>query len=155
MRKVFVVWAVLLLSGCMLPPPPSERVADAARELNLATRFGRMDLAMSRTAKALQPVFMKHRASWGGELRIVDLELVGLNMPDESSAIVEVEVSWVRMQDGTLRSTRVAQVWRDQGGGWLLTREKRTSGDLGLFGEPVRFVNQPARDVQFATKTIR
>jgi hypothetical protein len=154
-HRLALLATAALLSACMLPPPASERVTDAARELNLATRFGRMDVAVSRTAAPLRQTFMRRRASWGGELRIVDLELVGLNMPDNKSALIEVDVSWVRMQDGRLRTTRVAQVWRDQGEGWLLTREKRLAGDLGLFGEPVKRSTKPPVDVHFATKTIR
>jgi hypothetical protein len=114
-----------------------------------------MDVALGHTSGLLRKTFIERRARWGGEVRIVDLELASMNMPDERSAVIEVDVAWVRVDDGTLRTTRIAQVWRDEIGGWKLTREKRVTGDLGLFGEPVKMVRIEPRNVQFATKTIR
>jgi hypothetical protein len=145
----------LALVGCLAPPPASERATDAARELNVATRFGRMDIAMGRTASGVRDDFMKRRTAWGGEIRIVDVELAGLSMPDSDHALIQVDYAWVRMSEGTLRSTRIAQHWETKHGEWQLAREHREAGDLGLFGEPVKLVAPPHRDVQFATKTIR
>ena len=42
------------------------RVVDAVGELNLAARFGRMDLAASRTHRAARSSFIERHASWGG-----------------------------------------------------------------------------------------
>jgi hypothetical protein len=145
----------LALVGCLAPPPASERATDAARELNVATRFGRMDIAMGRTASGVRDDFMKRRTAWGGEIRIVDVELAGLSMPDSDHALIQVDYAWVRMSEGTLRSTRIAQHWETKHGEWQLAREHREAGDLGLFGEPVKLVAPPHRDAQFATKTIR
>ncbi len=87
--------------------------------------------------------------------RIVDVELAGLTMKDEHEAMVQVDVAWVRVDDENLRTTRVAQVWRDDEG-WRLIREQRLAGDLGLFGEPIATTTrQEPRDVQFPSRTIR
>jgi hypothetical protein len=59
------------------------------------------------------------------------------------------------MDESQLRATRVAQVWRQQDGGWKLTRERRVAGDVGLFGEPVEVLHPPSPDVHFASQTIR
>jgi hypothetical protein len=50
----------------------------------------------------------------------------------------------------------VLQEWSSEGGGgWRLVREKRVSGDVGLFGEPVAPASAtPRPDVQFATRVI-
>lgn len=141
-------------TGCMLPPTQSQRVTDSARELNLATRFGRMDVALGQTAKGARDLFLERRAEWGKNVRIVDIELSGLSMKDEFQASVTVDVSWVRVNDDTLRTTRIVQTWKDDGG-WHLTREQRVAGDLGLFGEPIELVPEAPRDVQYASKTIR
>jgi hypothetical protein len=67
-----------------------------------------------------------------------------------------VDFSWTRADEGTLRTTRVFQQWEATEGPWLLVREKRVGGDLGLFGEPVaRLDATPRPDVQFPTKVIR
>jgi len=147
--------ALLALSSCLAPPPASARVTDAARELNLATRFGRMDVAVGRTAAGARETFVARRSEWGRAIRIVDVELAGLSMPDEHSALLQVDVAWVRADDDTLRSTRLAQVWKDDEGGWRMVREKRMAGDAGLFGEPVQIVRRKRPDVHFASKTIR
>jgi hypothetical protein len=155
MRKVVLAFAcIMALGGCLIPPP-SERATDAARELNIASRFGRMDIAVSRTSPGIRDEFIKRRSAWGGELRIVDVELASMSMPDSEHAVVLVDYAWVRMSEGTLRSTRVSQNWRSTTGSWQLEREQRLTGDLGLFGEPVQFITPPRRDAQFATKVIR
>ncbi|MCA9593175.1 MAG: hypothetical protein KC776_07685 [Myxococcales bacterium] len=144
----------MTLAGCLAPPSQASRVTDAARELNLATRFGRMDIALSHTANGARDAFLDRRGQWGKHLRIVDVELAGLAMKDEHQATVQVDVAWVRVNDENLRTTRVAQVWRDDEG-WQLIREQRLAGDLGLFGEPIPVTASEARDVQFPSRTIR
>jgi hypothetical protein len=141
-------------AACLAPAPAAERATDAARELNVAARFGRMDIALSRTTGSARENFMRRRGEWGGEIRVVDVELAGMSMPDSEHAIFEVDYAWMRMSEGTLRTTRVAQHWHDTKGSWQLERERRAAGDLGLFGEAVEVVQKPPRDVQFATKII-
>lgn len=156
MRRLLPLF-LLALAGCLSPPGAAERATDAARDLNLAARFGRMDVAIELTNPAVRKQFAEHRAKWGKEIRVLDVEMGGLNMVSGDRADVEVDYSWTRLTDGTLRTTRVAQEWRDNGGGFLLARERRLSGDLGLFGEalPAPAEEGPRQDVQFATKVIR
>lgn len=151
--------ATLLLSfsaSCLAVPPASERATDAAREMNLAARFGRMDIALGHTAGAARKNFLVRRAEWGKTVRIVDVELVGMSMRDGDHAEINVDYSWTRVDEGVLRTTRISQQWEDVGGGWKLVREKRLVGDLGLFGEPQPTPEgEPHPDVQFATKVIQ
>jgi hypothetical protein len=146
-----VTWA-----GCMHPLPPSERVNEAARNLNVNSRFGDVGGLASMTATSYRDMFLTRRAAWGNMVRVVDVELAGMTMKDGSHASVSVDFSWTRVDQGTLQMTRVMQEWEDAEGGWQLVREKRISGDLGLFGEklPER-AEEPRRDVQFATTVIR
>lgn len=144
------------IAACVRPPPPAERASDAARELNVAARFGEMTTAAGRTADGVRERFLERRASWGKDIRIVDVELAGLTMSDHEHAVVTVDYSWTRMDSGTLMATRVVQDFRDDNGTWRLTRERRLSGDTGLFGEPSASVErQPRPDVQFETKVIQ
>jgi hypothetical protein len=138
---------------------PSQRVTEVAREVNLAARFGRMDLALEHTAEGAREHFMKRRADWGGTVRILDLELSGLSMQDPENATVVLDIQWMRVDEDLLRVTHVEQTWRGGAGddGWMLVRERRLGGDVGLFGERIAKLEQPAAraDVQFPSKTIR
>jgi len=155
-KSVFAALAcVVLLAGCPMPPPASERATDAARELNVAARFGRIDIAAGLAAAGARDEFLRKRAQWGGNIRVVDVELGGLSMPDSDHAIFQVDYAWMRMDEDTLRSTRVAQRWSSSKGGWVLESEQRVAGDIGLFGERVEVLRPPQRDAQFATKVIR
>ena len=149
----------LLVAGCFAPPPPSQRVADVARNVNEAARFGRMDLALEHTAEGARSHFAKHRETWGNSVRVLDFELSSLSMKDSENATVLVDIQWMRVDEDMLRMTRVEQTWRGGAGdnGWSLVRERRLSGDIGLFGEKIARLDAPAPhgDVQFPSKTIR
>ena len=154
LRPVVLLSAALLASACMMPPSPAERATEAATQLNLAARFGQMDVAVSHTAKASQSDFMKRHAAWGQGLRIVDVEMASLSLPDPDRAIVLVDYGWQRQGEGNMRATRVEQTWKDDGG-WHLVRERRISGDIGLLGEPLPPPEAATPDKQFASRTIR
>ena len=142
--------------GCLAPATPAQRVTDAARELNYAARFGRMDLAAALAANGARSHFLERRAQWGREVRVVDVQMSGLSLEEDGKrALITVDIAWTRIDEGSLRSTRLGQVWKDQPGGWKLVRERRLQGDLGLFGEKIEDVKPPSPDVHFASKTIR
>jgi hypothetical protein len=144
----------LTLAGCMTPPSPAERVTDAAMELNLAARFGQLDVAVARTRSSLRSDFMKRHAAWGQTLRIVDVEMAGLTLPESDRAVVLVDYAWIRNDEGTMRATRIEQHWQNDAG-WHLVRERRIAGDIGLLGEPVpERPKAAAPDRHFATRTI-
>jgi hypothetical protein len=154
-KSLFALTCAVLLTACPMPPPASERATDAAREANVAARFGRIDIAADRTTGASRDEFLRRRAAWGGDIRIVDVELGGLSMPDSDHAVFQVDFAWMRMDEDTLRSTRVTQRWTSSKGSWVMESEKRAAGDIGLFGEHVEVLRPPQRDAQFATKVIR
>lgn len=116
-----------------------------------------MDVALGLTGESVRKTFLQHRSGWGKDVRVLDVELVGFDMPASDRARVEVEYAWSHVNEAQLRSTRIAQEWHDTGGGFRLVREKRSSGDLGLFGEPLPAPTEPSprRDAQFATKVIQ
>jgi hypothetical protein len=149
--------ALLWVTGCVAPPSPAQRVTEAARDLNMAARFGRMDLAVGGTAAGARERFLERRKEWGGEVRVLDLELAGLRMSDHDNATLMIDLQWTRMREGIMRSTRVEQEWSNrEGRGWQLVREHRVAGDLGLFGEKVSALSvEPRRDVHFPSRTIR
>jgi len=156
MRKLCSLLAALTAIagvGCMTPPSPAERVTDAAMALNVAARFNQLDVAVAHASSKERPEFMKRHAAWGQTLRIVDVEMASLSLPESDRAVVLVDYAWIRNTEGNMRATRVEQIWKDDAG-WHLVGEKRVAGDLGLLGEPVPEAPPPQPDKQFATRTI-
>jgi hypothetical protein len=144
------------LAACQPMNTPARKVSDIARDANLAARFGRMDVAVEHTAPAHRSEFLRQRADWGKEIRILDVEITKLELKDADTAEVFVDVGWVRMSEGLLRSTRVKQAWQSEESDWQLAAEERLSGDLGLLGEPVVYLRPEApRDVHFPVRTLQ
>ena len=100
--------------------------------------------------------FIERHKDWGTNLRIFDAEVRNVNMADPEHATAFVDYSWGRLNEATVRTTRVAQVWENiDGEGWVLHRESRHSGDFGLLGENVvQAPSEPHRDVHFPSRTI-
>lgn len=125
------------LVGCITPPTSADRLTDAAYEMNMATRFGRMDVALSYIGDKARKQFVASHAPWGRAIRIADLEFAGVDMPSKEEATVLVHVSWQRIDESTLRTTSILQTWKEiEGSGWLIVEEKRVSGDSGLVDAP-------------------
>ncbi len=121
------------LAACISPPTAADRLTDAAYEMNMATRFGRMDVALSYIGEKARKHFVSTHASWGRGIRISDLEFAGVDMPSKEEATVLVHVSWQRIDESELRTTSIIQKWKDvEDKGWLIVEEKRVSGEAGL-----------------------
>ncbi|MCL2825060.1 MAG: hypothetical protein FWD57_13810 [Polyangiaceae bacterium] len=136
-RSLAVVAALVLgIAGCM-GQTKMTRLQDAAADYNMATRFGRMDVATELVAPQELGEFVRRHAAWGGGIRITDLEFGGIQPIDENKAMVLVTVGWQRPNESTLRVTQIVQQWEYGQGGWKLTSEVANAGDIGLLGEQV------------------
>jgi hypothetical protein len=120
------------LAGCIAPPSSAQRLTDAAYEMNVAARFGRMDIAAEHVGVTVRDEFAKRHQAWGRAVRIVDVEFGGVSLTKEG-AEVQVVVTWQRPEDPIIRVTNVTQRWTDVRGSWRLMSEDE-KGDLGLFG---------------------
>lgn len=152
-RALGLVAALLGPFGCM-PPTPAQKATEAARELNMAARWGNMPEALGRTAPKERNAWSNRHKDWHGDVRIVETELTGLNMKDATHATVHVDVSWTFSDDPTLRITRLKQEWSDAEGKWVMLSEEQVEGDIGLFGEEVKKAEKP-RDKHFPSRVIR
>jgi hypothetical protein len=154
---LFALVTSLAAAGCFAPPNLTDKLADAAINMNQATRFGRMDVALEHIGAKSRDEFAKHHVDWGRGTRIVDVELAGMNMVEKDQADVFLTVSWQRADEGDLRVTYLSQRWKNEKGSWLLQDERRKSGDIGLFGEPMPIREAPADagHAQFPTRVIR
>jgi len=132
MRALLAV-CLLLVAGCLAPRGPLERLTDTAYQLNTATRFNRMDVAVASVASHEQRRFMARHAKWGGYKRIVDVQLDGLRLLTPDTAEVRLTVGWQRLDEATLRTSHVAQKWMQGKRDWELVEEMRSGGDAGLF----------------------
>lgn len=133
----FGLLSALVLAGCPVNhQSPPARAAEAAHDLNLHTRFGRMHIATAMVAQEARTTFLERRRAWGGNLRIVDFEMQGVKMRGEADADIYVRVAWQRMNEGDLRTTLLEQKWHDFKGSFQLVSENRAEGDVGLLGEP-------------------
>lgn len=135
MRRTLIAVSLLSLAGCIVPPSNSQRLTDAALEMNMATRFGRMDIALQRVGDRAREDFTNRHAAWGTRIKVVDVEFGGYEMKQSDEAEVYLDVMWLRSDEATVHNTRLAQRWHDRRGHWELVEEERKDGDSGLLGE--------------------
>lgn len=129
---------------------------EAAQELNVNARFGRMEMAAEHVAPPAKEQFFERRKAWGNRVRVADYEVAGMRLAKgEEDAEMIVKIAWYRVDEGDLRQTTLRQKWHDFKGEWKLTEESRIDGDIGLLGERVQQVapSTPAgpRHAQFPT----
>lgn len=153
--KLLSAVAIACLTACVGGYSATEKVQEAAQNLNMATRLGRMDIALEGVSAEAKADFAKRHAGWGQEIRIVDYEFQGLMMRDKETAEVFIMVAWHRVDEAVMRTTSLVQRWKDFRGTWLLVEEERAGGDVGLLGENTVVVRPPRRDVQFESVTIK
>lgn len=154
-KALLPLLCVFSLAACVMPPSASEKASDAARELNLSARFGNLEVAAKKAAEHARADFVQRHALWGSQIRVVDVELAGMTMPDSDHAVFQVDYSWMRSNESTMRTTRVTQRWTSLSGPWAMESEERAAGDVGLFGEHVEVLRPAQHNAQFATKVIR
>lgn len=154
MRFIRLVVFALGLSSCFSGISPLQRISDASREANLATRFGQVEVAMRHVDGSARPEFLARRAQWGKQIRVLEIETAGINIIDEEHSTVVIDVSWSSLEDSLLRTTQVIQNWDNKKAGWVLTRERRLSGEVGLFGEAMTQLMPPHPDVHRPSRTL-
>ena len=149
-RSSFLLF--LGFTACLNQARGAAAVQESATELNLNTRFGRMEMALERVAAKEREEFIRVHKGWGGRVRIADCELAGLRMTTKEEAEVSVRVAWYSPDEQELRQTTLRQTWHDHKGDWLLEKETRIDGDVGLMGEKIVPVAAPHREnTQFPT----
>ncbi|MEO7329603.1 MAG: hypothetical protein ABI193_13570 [Minicystis sp.] len=136
--------ASLALAACFSPVAPGPRLSESANDLNNATRFGRMDIALEHVGPKEREIWAKAHASWGRNVRIVDLEMAGMNLKKSSEAEVMVNVSWQKPDQSNVLITAVLQNWKDVSGTWFLMSEEEKAGDTGLLADDKKPANEAA-----------
>jgi len=155
MRTHFLAAMFVGATACIGNLTPSQRAQDAAIDLTTAARFGRMDIAIERVSRDDRERFVQQHAAWGGAIRIVDCDMLGLKITDKDHAQAVVSVSWHRVDESEMRMTQIVQHWKDHRGAWLLESEERAAGDVGLLGEAATVMRPHSQSFQFESITIR
>jgi hypothetical protein len=153
-RVCLIALSLLVLPACPVGHQSGPaRAQEAATELNVNARFGRMELAAEHVSPKARQAFFERRRAWGGKIRVADYEMAGMKMQGKDDAEMFVRVAWYRVDEGDLRVTTLRQKWHDFKGDWKLTEEMRIDGDVGLLGEAVVTVAPPGgpRNAQFPT----
>jgi hypothetical protein len=144
-----------LLFGCLGSQSKAAKLQDAAQNLNIAARFGRMDIATELVADKSQGDFYKKHMDWGRDVRVIDIEFQGVQLRSKDEATVTVAVGWQRPTEQELRVTHVMQTWQYGSKGWKLVDESRAAGDVGLLGEKTEVIRPEQRAaVHFKSVTI-
>ncbi|WP_437732891.1 hypothetical protein [Sorangium sp. So ce1335] len=153
MRRALLALVLVPLASCGIAPSNTQRLTDAAIEMNTAARFGRMDIALESVGASARKDFMSRHAEWGTRLRVVDVEFGGFELVEREEAEVYLDVLWLRNDEATVRTTRIAQRWRDVRGHWELIGEERKDGDAGLLGEPPPAAAETAGEASSAAES--
>jgi hypothetical protein len=131
------------LAACGGMQSQAAKAQEAAQNLNMDARLGRLEFALEHVDGKDREKFTKIHTQWGAKIRVVDSEITSFKMgKDDDSADVDVQVSWYRPETGDLHITVLRQKWHAVGGDWYLASEERSDGDTGLLGEHV-VVEQP------------
>lgn len=154
--RVALLLTLTLGLGCATQADQRRRLMDQAQELNVASRFGRIDVASQFAHPEAQPTFLERRRTWGREIQVLDTQIAHTQVKDDNHAEVVVQIDWTRATEGLLRTTWVKQEWSNSGRGpWKLEAEKQVEGDSGLFGERAQEQTlAPPGDRHFKTRSL-
>jgi hypothetical protein len=157
-RIAIVVLAALgaAAAGCGGMLSPAGKAQEAAINLNMDARLGRVEFCLEHVDLKNREKFTKVHATWGKKFRIVDSEIISFKMgKDDDAADVDVQVSWYRPEYGDLHITVLHQKWRSVNGDWFLSSEERVDGDNGLMGEHVEIAEPEAPPPRALFQTVR
>ncbi len=134
----FALSALLaLVVSCIPPPSPLQRLTDSAYDLNTATRFGRMDIAIVYVKADRQLLFATRRGQWGQDVRILDVDFSGMRALSPDDVEVRITVTWRRINEMNIRQSVIRQHWQQtREDDWLLMDEDQVGGSVGIFVQP-------------------
>jgi hypothetical protein len=149
MRPALSLVLALAAAGCGFGPQSSSaKLTENAYEMNVAARFGRMDVAIEFLHPEAVAKYTASHAEWGKRVRVVDLDFAGMRIVKHGEARVDVQVMWQRIDGLELRTTNLTQTWKEKDGRWLVAKEETTGGDGGLLIDPPDPKKDPKKGVR-------
>ena len=152
MKSLAFALALLGLTGCIAPTSGTQKLADTAYDMNNASRFGRMDVALEHVAMKSREQFQKEHAGWMRNARIVDIDFNGIQVKKDGDGEVIVTLTWQRADESTTRTTILVQRWTETRNVWTMASEE-AKGDDGLLGEKEKAKDAPAPDATSVAAT--
>jgi hypothetical protein len=134
MKHLAFALALSGLAGCISPTSSTQKLADSAYDMNNATRFGRMDVALEHVAASARDAFQQQHSGWNKQARIVDIDFNGIQVKKNGEGEVVVTLTWQRADESSTRTTSLVQHWTETRNTWTLASEEE-KGDEGLLGE--------------------
>lgn len=135
MKRFIVAAGLSMLSACISPQSATQKLTDSAYEIAMATRFGRMDILVQAVRPQSREAFIAAHAGWGDEMRILDVELTGIQVVEPGVAHTHLTVSWHRIDETTLRTSVLRQTWTNGDDAWAIEKEEVSSGDRALLDD--------------------
>jgi hypothetical protein len=135
MKHRLFVLGLAALVGCISPQSATQKLTDSAYEVAMATRFGRMDILIQAVRPASRDAFIAAHSGWDSDMRILDVELTGIQVVEPGVAHTHLTVSWHRMDEATLRTSVIRQTWTNGDDAWAIDKEEISSGDKGLLDD--------------------
>lgn len=153
MKHAPLALAILGLAGCIAPTSGTQKLADTAYDMNNATRFGRMDVALEHVAMKSRDQFQKEHAGWMRNARIVDIDFNGIQVKANGDGEVVVTLTWQRADESSTRTTSLVQRWTETRNVWTMASEE-AKGDDGLLGEAPKEAPKDASTTPAAPKKL-
>lgn len=101
----------------------------------MGLRFGAMSGAAQWVPANAKKKFLEQYGQWHKDIRIVDLDIVGMTPGPNECFDVLIAVSWQRSTDADIHSTTISQRWGNPKGQWALLSSERVQGDRGLIAD--------------------
>ncbi len=144
---LMIALSALGTTACWLTPAQQreETLVREARAMNDDLRWERYE----QVSKSMPPedgrLFL-HRANAVAEELVMgdsDVESITFGVPS-TTAVVVAKLSWYYKRDGVVKSTTVEQRWKQEGGLWVLVKQRRLRGErFPLVTEPVAPAPEP------------
>jgi hypothetical protein len=132
---------VLLTSSCVMTPTQrrEDTLIREARGFNDDLRWGRyeqMHLSLPPEEAAL---LSSRAAALGDDMVIADYEVTSISFaPGSEAATVIVKFDWYSKRFNIVKNSTVEQKWEQQGGQWLVVKQRRLRGErFPLIPEPL------------------
>ena len=122
---------LLVALGCASPPDASsDTLLRGVQTYSDDMRWRRWEDAATFVPPARREAYLDVREEHDDDLRFVGVQVKRVRLRgDRKSALVQLEVQWMRDSEGILHETTIEQLWQKAGGLWLLDAEYFHDGD--------------------------
>ncbi len=130
MRRVSLVWLVLLCACSASAKSAQEDLLEGVRDFQEGLRWRNYDQAAHRVPAASRERFLDAHEELDDDLRIDDYEIERVTVEkDRDRAMVRVSYTWHLDTVGTVHETTVDEAWERQGKVWRIVSATYRRGE--------------------------